>query len=389
MVKRGILVIVIFLSITAVSISAQNQFSTGIIINPNIVTMGQQINITINAGNSFKFFETASLCGETGKIDIHLNGRRFSRAVIENNSCIRNCQPEPWFEGTINTTFTFPQDTQDGTYTINAYGCRIITGKWNCTWFSGIVQYASDILPPVILTLSPENNVVVPDGRSLQLSMTFSDQGSNIDPDKVSFILTGANTIQEPSIRPSSVTQTTAAATLTEELLKGHYSLTGIIMDKSGNSATKTNVFDVGIPKETPLIVKDLIPDIGVSSSSSRALWSIKILVQGLQEIELGKLTNNVFTDQSTGEGAILIDSIGNTNWEAQQIILRSERGTHNAFLPAGANIGCGQGRLGQIKYYIAADGSSYFADSTNNGCGTLLNIESALKQDHIARGAQ
>ncbi len=389
MVKRGILfAMIIALTIISINSNAQNLFFTGVVLNPKVITVNQAINLTIEADKSFKFFEKAFLCGGTGKKEISLNGKRFSRAVIQNNTCIRNCQQEQWYEGSINSTFKFPLDTQDGTYSINVYGCRIITSAWNCTWFSGIVQYASDIIPPEILTLTPDNNAVVTNGKNLKLSMTFNDQGAGIDPNKVLFILTGKNTVQESSIKPSSVTATSATATLTEGLLKGHYSLTGIIVDKSGNKATKTNIIDVGIAKETTLIIKDLIPDNGAASSSPKALWSIKTLVHGLQEIELGKLTNNVFTDISSGEGILLFDSVGNTNWDAQKIIIKTERGTFDIFLPSDSNIGCGQGNQGRVKYYIAADGSSYYADSLNNGCGSLSEPEAALIPSHLARGS-
>ncbi len=391
MIKRGILLGLIIFNIALIALNAQAQlFFSGVTLTPKVVTLNEKINLTITADKSFKFYDTASVCGVTGKREIPLNGLRFSRAVIQNNTCIRNCQTERWFEGNVNATFSFPSDTQDGTFSVNVYGCRVVTGRWNCTWFSGIVQYASDIIPPVILTLTPDNNVVVTNGKDLQLSMTFNDQGAGIDSTKVSFILKGKNTVQEENIKATTVTSTSASAKVKEELLKGHYSVTGIILDKSGNRATKTNIFDVGLPHETALIVKDLLPEGGASSSSDRAKWLIKTLAEGLQEIELGGLTNNVFTDKNSGEGIVLIDSNSNSDsWTAQQMIIKSERGTHNIFIPAGSNIGCGQGRLSNVKYYVAADGSTYFADPLNNGCGTpLLAPEDALKSSHIARRA-
>jgi len=390
MIKRGIFLSFIILNIVLISLNTQAQlFFSGVTLAPKVVTLNEKINLTITADKSFKFYDTASICGVTGKKEIPLNGLRFSRAVIQNNTCIRNCQTERWFEGNVNATFSFPPDTQDGTFSVNVYGCRVVTGKWNCTWFSGIVQYASDIIPPVILTLTPDNNVVVTNGKNLQLSMTFNDQGAGIDSTKVSFILKGKNTVQEESIKATTVTSISATAKVKEELLKGHYSVTGIILDKSGNRATKTNIFDVGLAHETPLIIKDLLPEGGASSSSDRSKWLIKILVEGLQEIELGKLTNNVFTDSNTGEGPLLIDSNTNSDsWTAQQIIVKSERGTHNIFIPTGSNIGCGQGVLSNIKYYVAADGTTYHAHQLNNGCGNLLDVVDAMKPSHLARRA-
>ncbi|MBI4154519.1 hypothetical protein HY498_00330 [Candidatus Woesearchaeota archaeon] len=384
MIKRGILLTLILINIAIIALNSNAQlFFTGVVLNPKIVTVNEKINLTIDADKSFKFFEKAFLCGATGKTEIPLNGKRFSRAVIENNICIRNCQQEQWFEGSVNATFSFPQDTLDGTYAVNVYGCRILTEKWNCTWASGIVQYASDVTPPKIISITPENNAVITDRRNLVLSVTFEDL--SIDPEKVSFVLTGKETVQEESIKATSITITTASATLTETLLKGHYSLTAIVVDKSGNRATKTIVFDVGLPNETPLIIKDLI---SATSTTERSVWSIKTFVDNVQEVEIGRLTNNVFTDKAVGEGPVLIESLFSP-WTAQQIQLTSERGTFNAFLPAGSEVPCGQGLVGKVKYYIAIDGTSYFADSLNNGCGTFLQPEQAITQQHLARRPQ
>ena len=139
------------------------------------------------------------------------------------------------------------------------------------------------------------------------------------------------------------------------------------------------------MPNETPLIIKDLI---SATSTSERSVWSIKTFVDNIQEVEVGRLTNNVFTDKAVGEGPVLIDSLFSP-WTQQQIQLTSERGTFNAFLPAGSEVPCGQGLLSKSRYYIAVDGTSYFADSLNNGCGTFLQPETAITQQHLARRPQ
>ena len=79
-----ILLTLILINVAIIALNSNAQlFFTGVVLNPKIVTVNENVNLTIDADRSFKFFDRAYLCGATGKTEIQNKTKDKLQEVVD------------------------------------------------------------------------------------------------------------------------------------------------------------------------------------------------------------------------------------------------------------------------------------------------------------------